>query len=50
MLPARIGLAGAGLLPSAPWHATQTVEAICFPRSKSGFAAGAGEAPCASVA
>src|SRR5690606_22475237 len=34
--PAMIGLAAVGLLPSAPWHATQTVAAICSPAARSG--------------
>ena len=37
--PARCGLAGAVLIPSAPWHAAQTVVAICLPRSTSTFGA-----------
>ena len=49
--PARCGLAGAVLVPSAPWQAAQTVVAICFPRSISTFgAAGAVSAAPATLA
>src|SRR4029450_4400069 len=42
--PARFGFAATALLPSAPWHAAQTVSAVCLALARSGLAA-----PCAEA-
>src|SRR5256884_3585962 len=41
---ASFGLAGVGLLPSAPWQAAQTLLAMLWPLAESAFAAGSAAA------